>query len=409
MEKQNIIMNIRIGTMILSFILLSSTALAQESGKIYQLSYSPAEPVVFDVTTISIGIENTGSKIQNYLMYLQMIKDGKIVHEQEFTFTLEKTKGIFFTPQYTPQDIGGHEVIVRLYDKFKLDLFDTQIIKFNVISHLGPFDISINPLTTRIRPGILLPATLLLENKGAKGIDVEVRVSVNCPDKELTQTLTVFVPANNQTERLVSMQICEQEGLFDILASIIIFNKTWVSSSSQFFVNVSYIQLQFDAPEKITLKPGESYSFPIEVTNLGNQKISDLQFIIQRIPLEWQKTSPSSIIEVEPHEKVVFIVNITVPPDAETKSYEVRMTAVAEEVLQRKISTLEIASLAALPVVPSAGIPIVTYILISISSVISLAIGGGILRKYLKRLQRVPIQKKRLEILNKIKEKIKRS
>ena len=181
-----------------------------------------------------------------------------------------------------------------------------------------------------------------------------------------------------------------------------------MSSTSQFFENASYIQLQFDVPEKITLKPGESYTFPVEVTNFGNQKISDLQFIIQRIPLAWQKTSPSSIIEVEPNEKVVFIVNITVPSDAEVKSYEVRMTAAAEEVLERKISTLEVASLAALPVVPSSGIPMVTYILISVSSLVSLAIGGGLLRKYIKRLQRAPIQKERLEILNKIKEKIKR-
>ena len=387
-------------------IMFSSTALAQENGKIYQLSYLPAEPVVFGVTTISIGVENSGDKTQNYLMHLQIVKEGKVMHEQEFTFALEKTKGIFFTPQYTPQDIGDHEVIVRLYDKFQIDLLDTQIIKFNVVSHLGPFDISIDTLTTRIRPGIFLPAILLLENKGAKGTDVEVRVSVNCPDKILTQTLTFFIPANNQTERLVTTQTCDQEGLYDILASIIIFNKTWVSSSSQFFVNASYIQLQFDAPEKITLKPGESYSFPVEVTNLGNQKISDLQFIIQRIPLAWQKISPSSIIEVEPNEKVVFIVSITVPQDAETRSYEVRMTAAAEEVLERKISTLEIASLAALPVVPSAGTPIVTYTLIFISSLISLAIGGGLLRKYIKRLQRAPIQKERLEILKKIKEKI---
>ena len=263
MENKNIIMWWASGIMILSLILLSSSVLAQENGKIYQLSYSPAEPVVLEDTKISIGVENPSDKTQRYHMELQITKDGKVVHEEDFTFNLEKTKGIFFTPQYTPQDIGEHQVIVKLHDKLQVGLIDTRVMTFNVVSHLGPFDIAIDTLTTRIRPGLLLPAKVLLENMGTKGVDVEVRLEVNCPDKTLTQSLTVFVPSNNQTERLVSMQTCEQEGLYDIYASIVIFNKTWVSSSSQFFVNSSYIQLQFNAPEKLTLKPGEGYTLPI--------------------------------------------------------------------------------------------------------------------------------------------------
>ena len=396
-------------------ILISSPVLAQaqENGRIYHLTYSPAEPVALEDVTISIGVENPSDKAQSYFMQLQMAKDGRIVHEQEFTFTLEKTKGIFFTPTFAPQYIGEYEVIVKLYDKAKYELFDTKIIEFNSVSHLGPFDIVIEPLTSRVRPGLTLPAKLFLENMGTKGTDVEVRISVNCPDKTLTQTLTVFLPTRNRTEQLVSMQTCEQEGLYEISASILVFNRTWISSVSQFFINSSFIQLQFEAPEKIVLQLGQNYSFPVEVTNLGNQKITDLKFVVQRIPLAWQKTSPSSVIEVEPNEKVVFIVSIAIPQDAEPKTYEVRMTAAAEEVLERQISVLEVSPLAVLPSLTSAGgTSILRYVLISLGSLVGALVIGVLLRRYVKRKPSFApkmhtVIPERLETLRKLKEKLK--
>lgn len=396
-------------------ILISSPVLAQaqENGRIYHLTYSPAEPVALEDVTISIGVENPSDKAQSYFMQLQMAKDGRIVHEQEFTFTLEKTKGIFFTPTFAPQYIGEYEVIVKLYDKAKYELFDTKIIEFNSVSHLGPFDIVIEPLTSRVRPGLTLPAKLFLENMGTKGTDVEVRISVNCPDKTLTQTLTVFLPTRNRAEQLVSMQTCEQEGLYEISASILVFNRTWISSVSQFFINSSFIQLQFEAPEKIVLQLGQNYSFPVEVTNLGNQKITDLKFVVQRIPLAWQKTSPSSVIEVEPNEKVVFIVSIAIPQDAEPKTYEVRMTAAAEEVLERQISVLEVSPLAVLPSLTSAGgTSILRYVLISLGSLVGALVIGVLLRRYVKRKPSFApkmhtVIPERLETLRKLKEKLK--
>ena len=83
------------------------------------------------------------------------------------------------------------------------------------------------------------------------------------------------------------------------------------------------------------------------------------------------------------------------------------MTAAAEEALERKIFALEVTPLATLPITPSAGVPIITYILIVISSLISLAIGGRYLRNYLKRSKAVQPPAERVEILKRIKEKIK--
>jgi len=266
---------------------------------------------------------------------------------------------------------------------------------------LGPFDIIIDPLTTRIRPGLALPAQLILENRGTKGTDVEVRISINCPDRPISQFLTVFLGGGNKTERLVNMQACDQEGAYELQASIVIFNKTWISSSSTFFVNSTFIQLEFEVPEKIILYPGENYTFPVEVTNIGGQKVSNARFVIQRIPLEWQKISPRSIPSINPNEKVLFVVTIAVPADAEQKPYEMRMTALADETLERKISALEVIPLAALPIYT--GLPIKTLVITSLSLLTTVSIIFVIKQ----RIKSIPYQaNERLKILNNIKRKI---
>lgn len=404
MLKEKIIMRFAIGTIFLIFVMLPSVV-AQGDGKIYQSTYSPTEPEILKDMTITIGAENSGNKTKDYFMQLQIIKDGRIVNEKEFTFSLEKTQKVVLTTTSTPEDIGEYQIIVKLYDKYKIDLFDTKIIKFNVISHIGPFDITIEPLTYRVRPGASLPAKLILENIGTNGTDVEVTVSIVCPEKTFIQSLTIFLGGNNRNERLINMQTCDQEGMYNIYASIMLLNKTLATSSSNFFVNSSFIQLQFDAPEKIILRPGETFTFPVEITNLGNQKISDLKFIIQRIPLEWQKISPSSIIGLAPNEKAVFIVNITVPEDAEQNSYEVGMTAIAEETQERKPSTLEITSSAVLPSTVSIfKTPSSIYIIISISLLTAILV-FVVLRKRIKRVQS-HIPPERAKTLKSIKERI---
>ncbi len=393
-----------------SLLLMLSPAFADNNGEIYHLTYSPEEPVALEDLTLSIGVENPSNVSRGYLLQVQIIKEGKIISDEEFTFNLDKEKGLFLTPKFTPQDIGEHEIVVKLYDKVKFELFDTSLLNFNSVSTLGPFDIIVEPLTSRVRPGLLLPTKVILENMGIKGSDIEIQVSVNCPDKVLTQSLTIFMPAEEHSERLLSLQTCDQEGLYTVQASIIVFNRTWVSSISQFFVNSSFIHLTVDAPEKITLKPGESFSFPVEVTNVGNQKITDLKFVIQRIPLEWQKSTPSSILEVSPNQKVVFVANITIPTDAEPKIYEIRMTAAAEEVLERQISTLEVTPLAVLtPIVDSNAFNIIKYVLISLSVPALIFVLIKIRQRVKDRstYKQNTMIKSRVDMLEKIREKIK--
>ncbi|MBI3412665.1 MAG: hypothetical protein HY051_01115 [Candidatus Aenigmarchaeota archaeon] len=317
--------------------------LAQKTGNIQRVSYSPAETVILEDVKISIDLENPAEKPQSYYMLVQIVVEGRPVNEQEFTLSVEKSKGVHLVYSYAPEMIGEHQIIARLYDKAKINLLDTEITSFNAVSYLGPFDIIIDPLTSRLRPGLRLPANLILENMGIKGTDAEVRISVNCYDKAITQSLTMFVPGRAKTEKLVSSDVCAKEGLYEISASILIFNKTWVSSTNHFFVNSSFVQLQFEAPENITLQPGQSFTFPIEVVNAGNQKISDLKFIIERIPLAWQKISPFSITELDAGETAFFLLNITVPADAEPDSYEITITAAGDDAIEKRTAFLNVA------------------------------------------------------------------
>jgi hypothetical protein len=387
------------------FLLMLPAVIGQSNpnGRVTGAAYAPDEPVALSDITLSVSIDNPSDKQQSYYLQIQVTKDGNVVNEQDFTFTLSSIKSVSFNPTFAPQDIGEHDVIIRLYDKFKINLYDIRVIKMNVISHLGPFDIIIDPLANIVRPDFLLPSRLILENMGTRGTDVQVQLSINCPYNPVTQSLTVFLPGGSRAERLLSMRTCKQEGLYDILASIMIFNRTWVSSSSQFAVNSSYVQLEYDVPDKISLKHGETYSFPVEVVNSGNQKVTGLTFIIQQIPLSWQKTYPESVKDLNPGQKALFIVNITVPDDAATGSYQIRMNAAAKEALERKFSILEIVGTSDLPGVALPAITS-TYILAVILAIAG--IGAGVYLR--RRLRAAPVDMRKQQMLRQLKESIRK-
>ncbi|MFH0890308.1 MAG: NEW3 domain-containing protein [Candidatus Aenigmatarchaeota archaeon] len=406
MPKQKMIMRSVFAVLLFVFILIPSAS-AKADGRIYQLAYSPTEPAVLEDIKISVGVENPSDKTQNYFMQVQVVKDGKPVHEQVFAFSVAKGKQTQFTLLYPPEAIGEHQVVARLYDNLKINLISTEIITFNAVSYLGPFDIIIEPLTSRLRPDLRLPAKLILENMGAKGTDVEVRISVDC-ENPITQSLTTFVPSHAKIEKLITSPVCENEGLHEISAEILIFNRTWVSSTSQFVVNSSFVQLQFEVPENITLQPGQSFTFPIEVTNVGNQKISDLKFVIERIPLDWQKTTPTSLKGVESNETAIFLVNITVPVDAQADSYEIRMTVTAYETIEKKNSVLNVVNLAAYPETQTTVQP-VTKSLVSVAIYLLLAaivlVVAALLKKHLN--QRSALKTKRYSYpIEKLREQI---
>ena len=62
------------------------------------------------------------------------------------------------------------------------------------------------------------------------------------------------------------------------------------------------------------------------------------------------ESSPQSITEVNPGELSIFIVNITVPKDAEAQEFNIGISAAADEAVTRKETLFKIAALSVLPI-----------------------------------------------------------
>jgi len=330
------------------FLIIVPMVVAQETkGKIYTLTYSPLEPIVADDMTISVGVENTDSAAREYILDVVVIKDGRVKYKEKFTFKLNAGRGITFPPTYTPDDIGDHEIIAKLYDKFGVELLSTKLLKFNSISHIGPFDLEVAVPSDVVRPNTRIPIITQLVNMGEKGTDVEVKLTMDCIAKQdPIEKFILFLKPKESLKKVISIATCPEEGLHDVLGEIILFNRTWISSTSQIFINSSFIELVFDVPELFLIKPGESKVFDLAIKNYGNKIIHDLQVIIGTLPQAWIRINPVSVIEVEPGETAIFIINITVPEDAEETTYNFGISAAADETLTRKPTSLQVSGLA---------------------------------------------------------------
>jgi len=323
------------------FLIIIPVACA-ENGRIFQLDYQPTQPRIIEDLKISVGIENNGKTAQSYVLLIDMIKEGRLVYEEEFSFKLEVGKIIFISPVFKPEELGEFQIIAKLYDEYKINLIDSRIKSFDVTTEIGPFDISVDLLTHRVTPSQDLPALLSLKNMGTNGTDVDVRIEIPCEDQKIYKTMTIYIPSLSSIDKEISIPVCKKEGSYQLIGSVVMFNKSLATSITQFFVIETFIDLSFDVPESIKMSLGESKTFDVAVTNLGTERISDLKFVIEKIPLSWQKISPSSIAEVKPGEKVIFLVNITVPKDAEPQTYKINMLSAAKETLMRKGSQLEV-------------------------------------------------------------------
>lgn len=334
---------------ILFSILLLSTAFAQstERGWIYTLSYAPKEPMVSESLTITVGVENNGNEAYDYKLLVLVTKDGKIKETLEYPFNLKAGRGISFSPTYIPDDIGRFEIIAKLYDKYETKLIDSKIVKFSSLIDIGPFDLSIDVPAKTVRPGQTAPTILTLENMGEKGTDVEVRVEMNCINQQdIVKTFFIFLEAKSAKDKMVTLPTCNEVGIHEISAQIILFNKSWTSSMSQILLNESYIELFFQPLSTFKIKAGESKVFDLSVKNFGNMKINNLKVLIEGIPLSWVKITPESIIETGPNQTVLFLINISVPDDIKLQKYPITIAAAADQTLQKEDSMLEITSLA---------------------------------------------------------------
>ena len=407
--------NLKFSLIIVFFLLqLTSLALAQTEetkGKIQSLTHSPAEPIVSEGTTISARIENPDTIDHEYNLIISVIKEGKIKYDERFNFVLKSGRAVTFSPVYTPDDIGEFEIIAKLYDKFQAEVVSTKLSSFSALSHIGPFDLDINIPSDVVRPNTKVPVVIQLLNMGDKGTDVEVKLKLSCvttPDS--VEKFIVFLKSKQSLKKITPITTCPEEGLHELSGEIILFNKTWLSSASQVFLNSSFVELSFDLPEKFQLARGESKTFDLPVTNLGNKVLHKLQLVVSVLPQNWVKITPNSVAEVKAQETAVFIVNLTIPPNAEETVYSFTISAAADETLLRKETNLKISSLASIEMETGKIFPSLPETLSAIPENVIYAIviplGLIIAIIVIKSIARTRISQQRFGLLNKVRQSV---
>lgn len=335
-------------TAIFSFLLLISSSISEQKiGEIYDLTFSPSEPVALQTMTINVGVKNTGNLPANFKLKIFVIKDGQIKHQNSFEFDLQPGKTVSFSSSYVPDDIQEFEILAKLYDKYETELYDSKMLKFNVISDIGPFDLFVEPLTRIVKPGEELPISLTLINKGEKGTDVKIRVEVLCLNSTPLNEFLVFLEPKSSLEKIVSVPTCKEEGLYAVSSNLVLFNKTWVSAMNQFIINKTSFELTLKFPEKIEVQQGESKVFDVAIKNLASSMVTNLKLLIEKIPSEWYSIKPDSITKIEPNETVLFIVNLSIPKDAVAKEYPITIIVAANEVYKKDNSVLKVLSVEA--------------------------------------------------------------
>ncbi len=332
----------------LVLVLALPAAFAQNTaeGQIYSMSVTPEEPIVFDQVTMAVGTINPSDQPQGYRLEIIITKDGEIKSSQPFTFTLQPGLGTFVSPVFVADDIGEYEAVAKLTDQFGTEVRDLKVQKFLVVSEIGPFDIAIDAPSDVITPGTRTPLILTLANMGEKATDVQVRVVLECnAEPDIAQEFFVFLFPGAVQDKQIATGTCRETGPHDITASVIVFNKTWITAVSQIFLNESFIELAFELPEVIILRAGEPKIFDVKVTNEGNTPINNLRLLMPKIPPEWVSITPSAIVQTEPHQTVLFLVNITPPRDALSDDTTLGISAAADQVLRRKETRLQVISL----------------------------------------------------------------
>lgn len=314
-------------------------------GEVYSLSTNPKEPLVLDNVIVNIGVRNAGDELDEYVLDVFISQDGHVKDNSTFTFSLQSGKGVVLSPTFTPAAVGMYKILTKLYDRYKTALYDTEILEINVISDIGPFDLSLDVLSRIVRPNDEVPMTVRMKNVGIKGTDVKIAVSMDCFEKEdMYKDFFVFVRGNGSADTSLTLTACEEEGLHHITAKLILFEHTFAESRNQIFINRTHYDFYVDAPTLIAIRQGESKVFDVYIKNTAEVTINNLRIIVEYVPIEWISIIPSAIITLKPNETAMFLVNLSIPKDASVIEYPIKIAIGSDETLIQKGSTLKVLS-----------------------------------------------------------------
>lgn len=311
-------------------------------GEIYTISVKP-EIKILDNASVLIGVKNPSNEKYSYKLYVFVIKDAIVNEASDFIFSLKPGGSTTFSLTFTPSTIGEYEVMAKLYDDSETELLDAKTSQANVTSDVGPFDLSLDVLARAIAPSTTLPVILKMKNRGEKGSEVKVRVSMYCTNQTIENEFFIFLKPKIETEKTIYLTTCDEENLKVISAELILFNKTFVTSNTQVFLKKTP-SLNFKIPEKIEVKVGESKVIGIVVENRENISFNNLRLTVEHIPSEWFAIKPPLIVNMKPGEEAIFMWSLSVPAGAEAREYPISIDVGGDEVFSTKEATLTVSS-----------------------------------------------------------------
>ncbi len=321
--------------------ILGFAPLLSSEGKVVSITYAPQEPLVSEPLTITVDVKNDGEERFDYKLYVLISKDGFLKESNNYHFSLNPDRSTSVSLEYLPDDIGKFEVVAKLFDEYETELVDYSITNFLSISHIGPFDLVVDTPTKTVSPGDVVPIILSFENMGSKGTDVEVLLEMTCfNQRNIAKSFLIFLESRSTIQKTVDIATCNEVGLHDIAAKVILFNKTWIYSMSQVFLNTSIADIVFEPLESYKTEAGKTLTFDLLVKNSGNIEINNLRILVESIPLDWVSVNPSSVQKLESNSSALFLVNVTVPGDVKKNEYPIKIDAAADQIIERKSSNL---------------------------------------------------------------------
>jgi len=313
------------------------------AGEVASVSVSPSKPLVMEDATITVAARNLQNQQNDYVLRTFVSKDGQVLEENDFTFSLNAMKGTSMTLMFSPTKIGTYSVVAKLFDKYKTVLYSEKVLDVDVSSEIGPFDVQLDVLSRTIRPGYEIPLLLTMKNTGTSGTDVQVAISMDCAGQgRIYKDFSVFLEGLGMLGKSLSIPACSEEGYHEITAKIVMFNGVLAQSTSSVFINSTQRNVYLRAPQYVEIVKNSSKVFDVYIRNDDAKAISNVRAIINGIPPEWLRIDPASVNTIEPNQSAIFIVNVSVPADAGSAEYPFTISLGGDETLSQTESVLNV-------------------------------------------------------------------
>ena len=318
-----------------------SETYAVPNAKVIELYTHPETPIINESTEINIRIRNTGDVEESFKVILYALKNGMVILEKYFIFEL-KADGVWMnTAEFVPESLGNYKIRAEVWDFYGSRLYDAETIDVRSKSEVGPFDASLDIITSFPYPGKDLIALMTVVNRGREKTDVIVNYRIQ--ETNISGEYTTFLDSESEASSPIFLTAPSKSGLYTLSAEVRYLDSLVASSFEKFFVNPDKYMPMLEmkgVPPAIKIEQGESESLSITVDNIGDDSIHDLQIITKGIPLEWLKRWPSFNHEVEPKGSRIFIVSLDVPENAHVREYPIEFIAAAKETSSKEPSNL---------------------------------------------------------------------